>query len=70
MAALAIVPHDPASDATVPRYATALMSQPPVLFVALEVAVMLPRAYNGHLWYHEHFREYPTMRRAVLPYLL
>ncbi|GAA5858268.1 hypothetical protein JCM8547_004627 [Rhodosporidiobolus lusitaniae] len=29
--------------------------QPPVLFVALEVAAMLPRARSGHAWYKETF---------------
>ncbi|WFD20366.1 hypothetical protein MCAP1_002610 [Malassezia caprae] len=44
---------------------------PPVLFVVLELAVMLPRAVRGHRWYHAQFgAAYPPQRRAVLPYIV
>lgn len=43
-------------------------AQPPVLFLANEVAVMLPRAVRTHAWYRETFGgEFPEGRRAVVP---
>jgi len=42
----------------------------PWIFVVSEVVLMLPRAWKGHLWYHQKFKgEYPKERRAVIPYL-
>ncbi|KAG6331669.1 hypothetical protein ID866_7417 [Astraeus odoratus] len=31
---------------------------------------MLPRALNGHSWYHDKFPEYPKERKVVVPFLL
>ena len=63
--------HAPVLAGTWAQTLYVLLSQPPVLFVVLEVVTMLPRAVRGHLWYHEHFREkYPSARRAVIPYVL
>jgi 3-oxo-5-alpha-steroid 4-dehydrogenase 1 len=43
----------------------------PWIFVVSEVVLMLPRAWKGHLWYHQKFRgEYPKERKAVIPFLL
>ena len=42
----------------------------PWIFVISEVVLMLPRAWKGHLWYHQKFRgEYPKERKAVIPFL-
>jgi len=44
---------------------------PPWMFVAAEIAVMLPRAIRGHHWYLTRFGEkYPPGRKAVIPFLL
>lgn len=44
---------------------------PPWIFLFIEVVLMLPRAYRGHQWYHEKFRDaYPKSRKAVIPFLL
>ena len=44
---------------------------PPWLFVAAEVAVMLPRAIRGHRWYQDKFGlRYPPERKAVIPFVL
>lgn len=59
----------------VPHARAPLVSQPPALFVVLEIAVMLPRAIRGHRWYRAQFGvtphgAYPAERRAVVPYIL
>ncbi|KAF8315064.1 3-oxo-5-alpha-steroid 4-dehydrogenase-domain-containing protein [Cantharellus anzutake] len=44
---------------------------PPWMFVAAEIAAMLPRAVRGHQWYRGRFGEaYPSRRKAVFPFLL
>ncbi|KAF7428743.1 hypothetical protein PC9H_007975 [Pleurotus ostreatus] len=44
---------------------------PPYLFVALELLTMFPRAYKGHLWYHNKFSDsYPKQRKIVIPFIL
>ncbi|PCH35587.1 hypothetical protein WOLCODRAFT_133901 [Wolfiporia cocos MD-104 SS10] len=42
---------------------------PPYLFFFSEVFLMLPRAYRGHKWYHSRFPDYPSERKAVVPFL-
>ena len=54
-----------------PAYAFAPMLPPPWVFVLAEIALMLPRAYKGHLWYKERFGvAYPKERKAVIPFVL
>lgn len=60
---------------TLPHARAPLVSQAPVLFVLIEIAVMLPRAVRGHRWYHAQFGTtprgaYPAERRAVVPFLV
>lgn len=44
---------------------------PPWVFFFAEVLAMLPRAYNGHIWYKRRFGDrYPKERKAVVPFLL
>ncbi|KAF4563246.1 hypothetical protein EYR40_007043 [Pleurotus pulmonarius] len=44
---------------------------PPYLFVVMELLTMFPRAYKGHLWYHDKFGDsYPKQRKIVIPFLL
>lgn len=43
---------------------------PPWLFVSAEFFVMAPRAYRGHVWYHQKFPDtYPKERRAAIPFV-
>ncbi|CAK5263738.1 unnamed protein product [Mycena citricolor] len=44
---------------------------PPWMFFIIEVAVMFPRAYRGHRWYHDRFgKSYPKERKIAFPFLL
>ena len=31
---------------------------------------LIPRGIAHHRWYNEHFKDYPTKRKAIIPYLL
>ncbi|KAF7292962.1 S5A-REDUCTASE domain-containing protein [Mycena indigotica] len=43
---------------------------PPWIFFFAEIILMYPRAYRGHLWYLNKFRDsYPKERRIVIPFL-
>ncbi|KAF4040022.1 3-oxo-5-alpha-steroid 4-dehydrogenase [Phytophthora infestans] len=49
-----------------------LLSQSPagLSFAVYTAANLVPRALSNHLWYQEKFRgEYPTKRKAFLPFL-
>jgi len=53
-----------------PAYLFAPSLSPPWVFFIGEVALMLPRAYKGHLWYHSRFgAAYPEERRVVIPFV-
>ena len=39
-------------------------------FVAFTTANLVPRAISHHRWYRAKFPDYPTARRAVLPFVL
>lgn len=41
----------------------------PWVFPLSEILLMLPRAYKGHQWYRDKFAEYPTERKAVVPFI-
>lgn len=44
---------------------------PAWMFVAFEIASMLPRAIRGHRWYVDTFGDrYPKNRKAIIPWLL
>lgn len=43
---------------------------PPWLFLFSELFLMFPRAWNGHKWYQKKFPDYPSQRKAVIPFLL
>ncbi|KAG2153282.1 3-oxo-5-alpha-steroid 4-dehydrogenase-domain-containing protein [Suillus clintonianus] len=55
--------------ALMPLTETMKTIQPPWLFFWAEVFMMIPRAYKGHQWYHKNFPEYPTERKAVVPFI-
>jgi steroid 5-alpha reductase family enzyme len=39
-------------------------------FFAFTVANLLPRAVSHHRWYRERFPDYPSTRRALIPFVL
>ena len=41
-----------------------------LVFVLWTLANLAPRALTNHRWYHEKFPDYPSERKAVIPYLL
>ncbi len=50
----------------------ALMTWSPAAaaFALWTAANLIPRALSNHRWYHERFSEYPSGRRALIPYLV
>ncbi len=51
-------------------FALCTRSLPAVAFAVWTVANLLPRAIAHHRWYRERFADYPSERRAVLPFVL
>jgi len=51
-------------------WAIATWSLAGAAFAVFTVANLLPRALANHRWYQQEFADYPSSRRAVLPYLL
>ena len=45
-------------------------SLPGLAFAVYSVANLAPRALSNHKWYREKFDDYPTSRRALIPFLL
>ncbi len=43
---------------------------PALSFFVWTVANLLPRALSNHRWYYEHFPDYPSDRKAVIPFIL
>ncbi|MFF0636497.1 DUF1295 domain-containing protein [Nocardia sp. NPDC004151] len=41
-----------------------------LVFVLFTVANLLPRAVSTHRWYRERFEDYPSDRKAMIPYLI
>jgi len=51
-------------------WAIATWSTPGLAFALCSAANLAPRALNHHSWYRENFEEYPTERKALIPYIL
>jgi 3-oxo-5-alpha-steroid 4-dehydrogenase 1 len=51
-------------------FALAAMTPAAWAFAAFTAANLVPRAITHHKWYRATFPDYPTERRAVVPYLL
>lgn len=51
-------------------FALAGWSLPAVAFVAFTAANLIPKAMASHKWYRENFSDYPTERKAVIPFLV
>jgi 3-oxo-5-alpha-steroid 4-dehydrogenase 1 len=48
-------------------WAVATWSLPGLAFAAWAAANLAPRAQSNHIWYREHFSDYPTERKALVP---
>ena len=48
-------------------WAIATWSLPGLAFALWTFANLAPRARAHHKWYHEHFKDYPAERKALLP---
>jgi len=48
-------------------WAVATWSLPGLAFAVWTAANLVPRARAHHAWYHEHFSNYPTERKALVP---
>ncbi len=44
-------------------------SIPGVIFLAWTFANLAPRARSNHLWYKNHFSDYPEKRKALIPFI-
>ena len=42
---------------------------PTLAFTYWTAANLLPRALSNHSWYRDHFPDYPTERRALIPFI-
>ena len=51
-------------------WALAAWSWPSLSFAVWTAANLVPRALTHHRWYREHFSNYPTGRKAIIPGLL
>jgi len=48
-------------------WAVATWSLPGLAFAVWTMANLVPRARSHHIWYREHFSDYPTERKALVP---
>jgi len=51
-------------------WAIATWSVAGVVFAAWTMANLVPRAIAHHRWYRDNFKDYPSERRALVPYIL
>jgi len=40
-----------------------------VSFLVWTIANLVPRALSHHKWYKQHFKDYPTRRKAIIPFV-
>lgn len=50
-------------------WAIATWSPPALAFAFWTIANLAPRAWSHHRWYRERFAEYPSERRALVPFV-
>ncbi|MGD0340994.1 MAG: 3-oxo-5-alpha-steroid 4-dehydrogenase, partial [Bacteroidales bacterium] len=51
-------------------WAMATWSLPGFAFFIFTVANLFPRAILSHRWYKANFKEYPSGRKAIIPFIL
>jgi protein-S-isoprenylcysteine O-methyltransferase Ste14 len=45
-------------------------SLPGLAFSVFTFANLFPRAIASHIWYKKHFPEYPSSRKAIIPFII
>ncbi len=50
-------------------WALACRTRASLAFACFAFANLAPRAHHHHIFYKEHFREYPPRRKAILPFV-
>ena len=51
-------------------FAVMCWNLPVLAFAVWTIANLLPRAWSHHHWYRKEFKDYPSDRKAVIPFLL
>jgi hypothetical protein len=51
-------------------WAVMTWSLPGLAFAVFTFANLFPRAWASHLWYKKNFSDYPSKRKAVIPFLI
>ena len=51
-------------------YALMVWSLPALSFFIWTLVNLIPRALDHHRWYKEKFEDYPSDRRALIPFLI
>jgi len=51
-------------------FAIMVWSLPAFIFVLWTMFNLIPRAVSHHQWYHNKFPDYPSKRKAVIPFIL
>ncbi len=51
-------------------WAVATWSLPGLAFALFTASNLIPRALTHHTWYRGHFSDYPSSRKAVIPYVV
>jgi 3-oxo-5-alpha-steroid 4-dehydrogenase 1 len=51
-------------------WALATWSLPGLAFFIFTIANLFPRAVSSHKWYRENFPEYPSDRKALIPFVI
>jgi steroid 5-alpha reductase family enzyme len=51
-------------------WAVATWSLPGAAFALWTIANLAPRAFANHRWYLDHFPDYPSQRKALIPFIL
>ncbi len=63
-------PHYLGEIVTWVGFLLASWSLPALLFALMTMANLIPRSLALHQWYKENFPEYPSERKAIIPYIL
>ena len=51
-------------------FAIMVWNFPGLIFVLWTICNLVPRAISHHKWYHKQFPDYPTSRKAIIPFIL
>jgi len=51
-------------------FAIMVWNLPGLIFVLWTICNLVPRAISHHKWYYKQFPDYPTSRKAIIPFIL